>query len=129
MTTDPLAALDRLVASLHAHLAAAQQRRGDDDPNVGAAYDTLADAFETYDDALFAAYGETTPLELYDDEDDLDDDDEDEDADADDADLDDPDLDDEDDDDEDDLGADDLVDLEPNDFDDHVQEDLDDANL
>lgn len=78
MTTDPRAALDRLVAALEAHLAAAAGRRGDNDPAVARAYDTLADAFDTYDEALFEAYQETTPFELYDeDEDDLDDDEDD----------------------------------------------------
>ncbi len=72
MTTDPRAALDRLVAALEAHLTAAEQRRGSEDPAVVHAYDTLADAFETYDEALFDSYGETTPFEIYDD-DDLDD--------------------------------------------------------
>jgi len=77
MTTDPRAALDRLVAALESHLVASQQRRGDADPAVVQAYDTLADAFDTYDEALFEAYGETTPFELPDDEDEPSDDDED----------------------------------------------------
>ncbi len=104
MTTDPRAALDRLVAALEAHLSAAQQRRGNDDPAVSRAYDTLADAFDTYDEALFDAYGETTPFELYDEDDDDDDD-----------------LDDEPD--EEDLDPDDLT---GNDFDDHVDVELED---
>jgi len=99
MTTDPRAALDRLVAALESHLVASQQRRGDADPAVVQAYDTLADAFDTYDEALFDAYGETTPFELPDDEDDTSDD-----------------LDDEDDFDEDDLD---------DDFDDAIDEDFD----
>lgn len=88
MTTDPRAALDRLVAALESHLVASQQRRGDADPAVVQAYDTLADAFDTYDEALFEAYGETTPFELPDDEDDdvPGDDDEDDDFDEDDLD-------------------------------------------
>lgn len=111
MTTDPRAALDRLVAALEAHLAAAQQRRGDDDPAVARAYDTLADAFDTYDEALYLAHGETTPFELFDDDDDEDD-------------LDEDDLDD-DEDDDDDLDDDDLDpdSLTGNDFDDHVDDD------
>ena len=117
MTTDPRAALDRLVAALEAHLAAAQQRHGDDDPAVAAAYDTLADAFDTYDESLFEAYGETTPFDLFDD----DDDDE----------LDDEDEDEEEEDDEDDE-ADDPEDLDPDDlelddFDDHVDDELEDS--
>jgi hypothetical protein len=66
MSTDPRAALDRLVAALEAHLVAAQQRRSERDPGVEAAYRTLADAFETYDEALYEAYDEITPFVLYD---------------------------------------------------------------
>ncbi len=79
MTTDPRAALDRLVEALEAHLAASAARRGPSDAGVAHAYDVLADAFETYDEALYAAYEETTPFDLYDeDEDEEPDDDEDE---------------------------------------------------
>jgi hypothetical protein len=85
MTTDPRAALDRLVAALEAHLNAASRRHGEADPAVVAAYQTLADAFETYDEALYTAYDEVTPFVLYDDA---------EDADEDDDDLDEDDLDD-----------------------------------
>jgi hypothetical protein len=85
MTSDPRAALDRLVAALEAHLQAASRRTGEADPSVVSAYQTLADAFETYDEALYAAYDEVTPFVLYEDaedaDDDLDDDDEDDDAD------------------------------------------------
>jgi hypothetical protein len=113
MTTDPRAALDRLVDALQVHLAAAAARRGSSDPAVVAAYDTLADAFETYDEALFDAYGETTPFELYDEDDDLDDDEDDDPEDEDDDPEDDAV-------DPDDLGADD------DDFDDHVDDELED---
>ena len=132
MTTDPRAALDRLIAALEAHLQAASRRHGEADPAVVAAYQTLADAFETYDEALYTAYDEVTPFVLYDDaadeededdeeeedeegeeeeedfeeaEDLVDDDDLDEDDDLDD-DLDDEDLEDDDEDDEDDASAD-----------------------
>ncbi len=100
MTTDPRAALDRLVAALEAHLVAAGRRHGEADPAVVAAYQTLADAFETYDDALYTAYDEVTPFVLYDEAEDEDEDDLDEDE------LDEDDLDDEDDDDLDDLAED-----------------------
>ena len=73
MTVDPRAALDRLVAALEAHYHAVSSRRGDDDPIVDDAYDVLADAFEVYDDALSAMYGETTPFDLADDDEDDDD--------------------------------------------------------
>jgi hypothetical protein len=93
MTSDPRAALDRLVAALEAHLQAASRRTGEADPSVVSAYQTLADAFETYDEALYAAYDEVTPFVLYEDAedaDDEDDDDEDDDEDDEDDDLDDP---------------------------------------
>ena len=84
MTSDPRAALDRLVAALEAHLQAASRRTGEADPAVVSAYQTLADAFETYDEALYAAYDEVTPFVLYEDAEDADDeDDEDDDLDDD----------------------------------------------
>ena len=48
---------------------------------VLAAYEDVADAFEAYDEALLTAYGEMTPLDLYDDSED-DEDGEDEDGDG-----------------------------------------------
>jgi hypothetical protein len=86
MTSDPRAALDRLVAALEAHLQAASRRTGEVDPAVAAAFQTLADAFTAYDESLYAAYDEVTPFVLYDEaeDDDLDDDEDDEDDDLDD---------------------------------------------
>jgi hypothetical protein len=111
MTTDPRAALDRLIGALEAHLDAARSRRGEADPVVVAAYQNLADSFEAYDEALYVAFDEVTPFVLYDDsEDDLEDDfdDEGEDDDPFDDQVDVDELDDEDDDDvEDDEGEDD----------------------
>ena len=76
MTSEPRAALDRLIAALEAHLAAAGRRQGEADPAVVSAYQTLAEAFELYDESLYDAYDEVTPFVLYDDaEDDLEDDD------------------------------------------------------
>src|SRR4051812_10372443 len=92
MTSDPRAALDRLVAALEAHLQAASRRSGEADPGVVSAYQTLADAFETYDEALYAAYDEVTPFVLYEDADDLDDDEDDDEDDEDDDDLEDVDA-------------------------------------
>ncbi len=87
-TTDPRAALDRLVAALEAHLQAAGRRHGEADPAVVAAYQTLADAFETYDESLYTAYDEVTPFVLYDDtEDDAEDDEADDEDDIDEDDL------------------------------------------
>jgi hypothetical protein len=78
MTTEPRAALDRLIAALEAHLSAAAGRKGEADPAVVSAYQVLADAFESYDEALYDAFDEVTPFVLYDDaEDALSDDDDD----------------------------------------------------
>ena len=74
MNADPRAALEALTLAFERHLEACSARRGDDDPAVIAASDALADAFETYDDALLNAFNEMTPLVLLDD-DDFDDDD------------------------------------------------------
>lgn len=95
MTADPRAALSALVAALETHLETAAVRRGDDDPAVVEAYERVAETFMAYDDALMDAYGEVTPLEVYDEDDDDDDfDDADDDFDDDDADDDDADVDD-----------------------------------
>lgn len=74
MNADPRAALEALTLAFERHLEACSARRGDDDPAVIAASDALADAFETYDDALLNAFNEMTPLVLLDDEDFEDDD-------------------------------------------------------
>jgi hypothetical protein len=115
MTTAPRDALDRLVAALEAHFDAVTRRTGETDPAVTAAYQTLADAFETYDDALYDTYDEVTPFVLVDE---VDDDDEDED--------------DEDEDEDDDL-EDEFVDVDieddEDDEDDDLEDDLDDGDL
>jgi hypothetical protein len=54
--------LDALKTALESHLAAVESRAGENDPRVQAAYDVLASAAETYDDALFSAYEEVTPF-------------------------------------------------------------------
>jgi len=82
MTADPRAALANLTAALERHLEASISRRGENDPTVVAAYQDVADAFDLYDDALLEAYGEVTPLVIYngddeEDDDELDDDDDD----------------------------------------------------
>lgn len=102
MTVDPRSALSVFVAALETHLETAAVRRGKDDPSVVAAYERVAEAFAAYDDALDQAYGEVTPLEVYDDtlvsgdddegyeddegDDDFDDDDDDDDGEDDDGD-------------------------------------------
>ena len=75
MSADPRAALSQLVAAFERHLEASSTRHGDDDPTVVAAYEDLADAFEVYDAALYDAYGEMTPLDIYSGDDGPDDDD------------------------------------------------------
>ncbi|GAA4472758.1 hypothetical protein GCM10023190_03690 [Enteractinococcus fodinae] len=74
MSTDSRVSLEALVSALQEHLAAATNKRGDDDPALEHAYYALADAFEGYEDALYDATGEVTPLEVFEDEDDDDDD-------------------------------------------------------
>ena len=77
MTADPRGALANLMSAFERHLEASSSKSGEDDPTVIAAYDDLADAFAEYDDALLQAYGEMTPLDIYDGEgDDEDEDDE-----------------------------------------------------
>ena len=88
MTADPRAALAILTASLERHLEACSSRRGENDPTVVAAYQDVADAFDLYDDALLEAFGEVTPLVIYngdeDEDDELDDDGDDDDDELDD---------------------------------------------
>ena len=75
MSIDPRVALQSLTSALEEQLAAAASKRGDGDPAVEAAFFAVADAFEVYDDSLYEAYGEVTPLEVLDEDDDEDDDD------------------------------------------------------
>ncbi|MGO1226571.1 MULTISPECIES: DNA primase [unclassified Brachybacterium] len=101
MNTDPRSALAALIAALERHYEAAAGSRGEDDPALESATERLANAFDTYDDALFDAYDVATPLIVFDEDDDDEDDDDDFD-DLDDFEDDDEDDDDEDDDDDDD---------------------------
>ncbi|MBW3068611.1 MULTISPECIES: DNA primase [unclassified Actinomyces] len=79
MTNDPRLALNRLIAAFEAHLDAAAT--GDEaSPAVVAAEDALQDAFFTYDDALFTAYGIELPFDAFDSDEDEDEDEDDEDA-------------------------------------------------
>lgn len=79
MSNDPRAALQTLVSAFEEHLAAASNRRGDDDPAVDGAYIAIADAFDAYEEALYEAYDEVTPLTVFAEDDDSDDEDDDED--------------------------------------------------
>ena len=106
MTNDPRSALNRLIAAFEAHLDAAAT--GDEfSPAVVAAENTLQDAFFTYDDSLFTAYGIELPFEAFDSDSDDDEDYDDGEYDEDDDEEDDYDEDDEDYDDEDDEDYDD----------------------
>lgn len=80
---DPRVALNALTNALEEHLSASLNRRGDEDPSVESAFYNISDAFEAYEDALFAASGEVTPLDLYDEDDNDSDDDDDDDDDLD----------------------------------------------
>ena len=97
MTNDPRSALNRLIAAFEAHLDAAATS-DELSPAVVAAENALQDAFFTYDDSLFTAYGIELPFEAFD----SDGDDEDDDNYADDDDDDDDEYDDDEDDDYDD---------------------------
>ena len=100
MTNDPRSALNRLIAAFEAHLDAAAT--GDElSPAVVAAENALQDAFFTYDDSLFTAYGIELPFEAFDSDGDDEDYDDDGEYDEDDDDYDDDSDDDEDYDDED----------------------------
>ncbi|WP_022870790.1 hypothetical protein [Yaniella halotolerans] len=74
MSIDPRVSLDALVSALQEHFAAATNKRGEDDPTLEHTYYALADAFEGYEDALYDATGEVTPLDVFEDDDDEDDD-------------------------------------------------------
>lgn len=115
MSLEPDVALEEFLTAIRAHFAAAAHRTSDTDPRVEATYMALADAFEIYEDALYTAYDEVTPFELFDDV---------EDAKADDAeDLDEEDLEDID----DDLEEDDYLDDEALEDDDSDEDDADDS--
>lgn len=58
------AAAEAVKAAIDRHLAAIENRTGEDDPAVYAAFDGLASAAEAYDELLFDAYDEVTPFEV-----------------------------------------------------------------
>lgn len=68
MSTEPRAALDRLIAAFEGHLRALEVRVDDDDSVVDRAYMILADAYESYDEALSDTFDESTPLTVEDDD-------------------------------------------------------------
>jgi hypothetical protein len=58
------AAADRLSVAVAAHLAAVENRAGEQDPGVQAAYAELRAAAAEYDDLLYDAHGEVTPFDI-----------------------------------------------------------------
>lgn len=78
MSADPRAALAQFVNALERHLELAATGRGADDRRMDEVTEALADAFDTYDEALYDNYRTSTPFFLpaedddYDGEDDLD---------------------------------------------------------
>lgn len=72
MSIDPRTALSALTTALEEHLVAASARRGEEDPIVEAAFLGIIDAFEAYEEALFDAFDEVTPLVIYGEDDDFD---------------------------------------------------------
>lgn len=70
MSTNPRAELAYLTSALEEHLNAIINSRGEHDAAVDNAYVAIANAFERYEEALFDAYEEVTPLEVFIDEDD-----------------------------------------------------------
>ncbi|MGN5733343.1 hypothetical protein [Arthrobacter psychrochitiniphilus] len=65
MSIDPRTALSALTTALEEHLVAASARRGEEDPIVEATFLGIIDAFEAYEEALFDAFDEVTPLVIY----------------------------------------------------------------
>ncbi len=65
MTSDPRAALTKLVSALERHLEVASTRRDPDHPDVISAAEAMAEAFDDYDEALFEATDVATPLAVF----------------------------------------------------------------
>lgn len=88
MSTEPRAALDRLLAAFELHYETAKEA-DEHSADLIVAEDKLRDAFFTYDQALFTRFGAELPFDIMDDHDDDDDDEDDIDDDYDDDDEDD----------------------------------------
>jgi hypothetical protein len=58
------AAVEAVKAALDRHLEAIENRTGENDPAVFAAFEALASAAETYDELLYDTYDEVTPFEV-----------------------------------------------------------------
>jgi hypothetical protein len=61
---DVRAAAEAVKTAIDRHLAAIENRTGDDDPSVYAAFDALATAAEVYDELLYDFYDEVTPFDV-----------------------------------------------------------------
>ncbi|MCF3964544.1 hypothetical protein [Streptomyces fuscigenes] len=61
---DVRAAAEAVKAALDRHLAAVENRTGEDDQDVSAAFNALAAAAEVYDERLYNRYDEVTPFEI-----------------------------------------------------------------
>jgi hypothetical protein len=61
---DVRAAAEAVKAALDRHLAAVENRTGEDDQDVSAAFNALAAAAEVYDEYLYNRYDEVTPFEI-----------------------------------------------------------------
>lgn len=72
MNNNPHTELDRLITALKNHLTAVTNRNGEHNPAIDEAYVEIANAFETYENALFEEHNEVTPLAVYGDDDDED---------------------------------------------------------
>ena len=62
--SDVRAAAEAVKAAIDRHLAAIENRTGDDDPEVYEAFDALATAAEVYDELLYEVHDEVTPFEV-----------------------------------------------------------------
>ena len=69
MNNNPHTELDRLITALKNHLTAVTNRNGEHDPAIDEASVAIANAFETYENALFEEHNEVTPLAVYGDDD------------------------------------------------------------
>ncbi|WP_151774685.1 hypothetical protein [Streptomyces abyssomicinicus] len=58
------AAVEAVKVALDRHLAAVEQRSGEDDPAVHDAFNQLAAAAEVYDELLYTVHDEVTPFEI-----------------------------------------------------------------
>jgi hypothetical protein len=58
------AAVEAVKAALDLHLEAIENRTGENDPAVFAAFEALASAAEAYDELLYDTYDEVTPFEV-----------------------------------------------------------------